>query len=233
MRYRQIGLGTKIELELYDNNGDKVKPVLVSQYENYEEKTNQMEVHVPFYEGEIYPVHAGVLMDVIFSKESDTFAFKAQALSREVQNGIPILVISPVSAIEKKERRSFFRMNCALEAEYRIVEMLPVDEIEQEPFMKTVTRDISGGGACLVTESKLKGGTMIEAYLKLDRKIRFMGIVARSFEVREKGKIFYATGIEFKFIENRDRERIISYVFETQRERLKKNWLRRDEDDLG
>jgi len=142
-------------------------------------------------------------------------------------------VISPVSAIEKKERRSFFRMNCALEAEYRIVEMLPVDEIEQEPFMKTVTRDISGGGACLVTESKLKGGTMIEAYLKLDRKIRFMGIVARSFEVREKGKILYATGIEFKFIENRDRERIISYVFETQRERLKKNWLRRDEDDPG
>lgn len=36
----------------------------------------------------------------------------------------------------------------------------------------------------------------------------------------------YETGVEFKKIENRDREKIISYIFEVQRERLKKGWLK-------
>lgn len=231
MRYRQIGLGTKIELELYNNNGEKVRPVLVSQYEAYDEKTNLMEIHVPFHEGKIYPVHAGASMDVIFSKESDTYAFKAQAINREVQHGIAILKIRPVSPIEKIERRSFFRMACTLEAEYRVIESLPLEDNGQEEFLKTKTRDISGGGVCLVTFDRLKTGTMIEAYLKLERKMRFMGVVARSTEVKEKGRIIFETGIEFKMIENRDRERIISYVFEAQRDRLKKTWMRRDEDN--
>ncbi|MBP7175702.1 MAG: flagellar brake domain-containing protein [Thermoclostridium sp.] len=231
MRYRQIGIGTKIELELYDSNGDRIRPVLVSQYEDYDEKENQMEVHVPFYEGKIYPVHPGTLMNVIFSKESDTYAFKAEAISRYIQDGIAILAVRPVSDIEKIERRSFYRMNCALEAEYRIVDTLSMEDSRQEPFIKVSTRDISGGGVCLATESKLNIETIIEAHLKLDRKIRFIGIVARSIEFREKGKILYETGIEFKFIENRDRERIISYVFESQRELLKKSWLKRDADD--
>lgn len=231
MRYRQIGLGTKIELELYDGNGDKLKPVLVSQYETYDEKDNHMEIHVPFYEGKIVPVHSGTIMDVIFSRENDTYAFKAQAIGREVQSGIAILRIQPVSPIGKIERRSFFRMNCSLEAEYRVVDTLPIEDTGQETFQKTITRDISGGGVCLVTDSRLKSGTMLEAYLKLEHNVRFMGVVARSMEVREKGKMIYETGIEFKMIDNRDRERIISYVFETQRDRLKKSWLRRDEEN--
>lgn len=230
MRYRQIGLGTKIELELYDSNGDKAGPALVSQYETYDERNNLMEIHVPFFEGKIVPVHSGTLMDVIFSKGSETYSFKAQAISREVQSGIAILAIEPVSPIGKIERRSFFRVSCELDAEYRVVETLPIEDTGQETFLKTVTRDISGGGVCLITHTKLKSGTMLEANLKMGRIIRFMGVVARSIEVREKGKIMYETGIEFKLIENRDRERIISYVFEAQRDRLKKGWLRRDED---
>lgn len=233
MRYRQIGLGTKIELELYDGNGDKVKPVLVSQYETYDEKTNLMEVHVPFYEGKVVPVHSGAIMDVIFSKGNETYSFQAQAIGREYQNNIAILKIKPVSLIERIERRSFFRMSCTLEAEYRIIEAFPIDDTGQDPFIKTITRDISGGGVCLITSEKLKSGTMLEVYLKLERIIRFIGVVARSMEAREKGKIIYETGIEFKRIENRDRERIISYVFETQRDRLRKSWLRREEENLN
>jgi c-di-GMP-binding flagellar brake protein YcgR len=232
MRYRQIGLGTKIELELYDRNGDKVKPILVSQYETYDEKINLMEIHVPFYEGKMYPLHPKTIMDVIFSKENDTFAFKAETIDREFQDGIAILKIKPVTPIEKIERRSFFRMNCQLELQYRIVEKLPdaVDD-NNDTCIGTVTVDISGGGVCMVTDSKLQGGTMVEAYLKLDRKVHFVGVIARSNEVREKGKLMYYNGVEFKEIENKDRERIISYVFETQRDRLKKGWMRRDEED--
>lgn len=230
MRYRQIGLGTKLELELYDIYGDKVKPVLVSQFETYDERLNLMEIHVPFLEGHLYPVHPGTNMDVIFSKGKDTFSFKAQAFDRVFQDGIAILKVRPVSTIEKIERRSFFRMLCSLEVEYRVVEVFPIENTGAETYTRAVTRDISGGGVCLVLDTKLKPGTLLEAFMKLGRRIRFVGVVARSIEFREKGKLLYETGVEFKFIENRDRERIISYVFETQREQLKKGWRRDSEE---
>ena len=121
-------------------------------------------------------------------------------------------------------------MNCELEADYRVIETLPIEDTGHETYTKTVTRDISGGGVCLVTDEKFSAGTLLEAFLKLDRKIRFVGVVARSIPIREKGKLLYETGIEFKIIENKDRERVISYVFETQREQLKKGWLRREDE---
>lgn len=57
MEYREIGLGTKIELELYDEDGNRLAPVLISQYETYDEESNVAEIHIPFFEGNIYPVH--------------------------------------------------------------------------------------------------------------------------------------------------------------------------------
>lgn len=230
MRYRQIGLGTKIELELYGGDGEKKKPVLVSQFETFDEEINMMEIHVPFHEGKMYAIHPKTIMDVIFSKENDTYGFQAEAIDRGFQDNIAILRIKPLTPIERIERRSFFRMDCELEIQYRVVGDLPEEGITGTgPLIKAVTRDISGGGVCLVAETKLQRGTKIEAFLKLNREIRFIGIIAGVREVKEKGKILYNTGVEFKFIDNKDREKIISYVFETQRDRLKKGWMRRDE----
>lgn len=36
----------------------------------------------------------------------------------------------------------------------------------------------------------------------------------------------YETGVEYKKIENRDREKIIGYIFEVQRARLKRGWFK-------
>ncbi|NLN64279.1 MAG: flagellar brake protein [Clostridiaceae bacterium] len=229
MWYRQIGLGTKLELEIGDE--DKEKLILVSQYETYDEKINLMEILVPFHEGRIYPIHPGTIMRVFFSKGKDTFAFEAEAINREVQNNIAILRITPVTQIKKIERRAFFRMNYELEVRYRILDALSDEEAGEEGvFLKGQTRDISGGGFCILTGWEFEIGTRIEAFLKIETEVHCIGAVVRSKKIREKGKILYDTGIEFKTIENRDRERIISFIFETQRERLKKGWMRRDEE---
>jgi c-di-GMP-binding flagellar brake protein YcgR len=222
MNFRHIGIGTKIELELFDRNGDVVKPILVSQYETFDEKANLIEIHVPFLEGKIYSIHPGTLMNIIFSKDNDTYMFKAQAVSREMQGPIAIQIVRPVSAIERIERRSFFRMDCRLNINYRIIKV-PKDD-DADNFTEAVTRDISGGGVCIIADSMIDKGTMIEGYIQLKRDIRFIGTVVRTVKVREEGRFVYDIGVEFKEIENWDREHIISYVFETQRERLKRGW---------
>lgn len=228
MKYAQIGLGTKIELVIYDKNGDKLEPVLVSQFEVFDDKNNLMDIHAPFYGGKFYPIHPKTLMDIIFSKDGDTYSFQAEAVARGSLGRIILLKVVPVTPIQKIERRYFFRMECVLNVEYKTLNSLQPDENSEAELIDTVTRDISGGGVCILTDTEMKQGVLVEAYLHLDRKVRFIGTIARSLKGRENGRQVYHTGIEFKRIENRDREKIISYVFETQRERLKKGWMRLD-----
>ena len=76
MKYHQIGLGTKIELELYDKNGNKInKSTLVSQYESYDEENNLMEIHVPFSKAYMYPIPVKAQIGVIFSSEKKHICF--------------------------------------------------------------------------------------------------------------------------------------------------------------
>jgi c-di-GMP-binding flagellar brake protein YcgR len=229
MKYRQIGLGTKIELELYDEDGNRIHPALVSQYETYDEESNVVEILAPFYEGNIYPVHQYMVMDVIFSKENDTYMFKGEAVQRFNQDNIAMLKVKPITPIRKIQRRAFFRMDCTLNVRYRTLDNIIIsdDDIKGDgEFSEAKTKDISGGGICMLTDEKLKKSSYIEAFIQLDNEIRFVGEIVRSNVIKKRGKLMYETGVEFKRIENRDREKIIGYIFEVQRDRLKRGWLK-------
>lgn len=228
MKYHQIKLGTKIELELYDEKGKKIPAVFVSQYGGYDEKANIMEIYAPIFQGNVYPIPPKMAMDVIFRKGKETYAFKAEAVERVYEGNIAMLYIRPLLPIQKIERRSFYRMECRLEVQYRVFEDLLPDNVMYGDFITSYTRDISGGGICLLTDKKLDNGLYVEALLKISKRIRFVGIVVRSQEIKLRGKIMYETGIEFVRIENKAREQIISYIFKIQRERLKKGRLRYD-----
>lgn len=226
MKYHQIGLGTKIELELYDEKGEKIKTSLVSQFETYDADNNIMEIHVPFTQGKIYTVHPGTQINVYFSRENDIYMFKAEVTERKLTEPVPMLYVRPISPIEKIERRSFFRMDCRLPVQYHVIDPCEKNTDEPKPLIKCYTRDISGGGVCLLTETAYEVGTDIQAYLMLEREICFVGTVVRTIKTKEKGKILYETGIVYKHIDNKDREKIISFVFETQRERIRKSWTK-------
>ncbi|NLY18739.1 MAG: flagellar brake protein [Clostridiaceae bacterium] len=226
MKYRHIGLGTKLELELFNEEGKKIPAVFVSQFGGFDEELNVMEIYAPIFQGNIYPVTPKTQMDVFFSKGKETFSFKAEALERFYEGNIVLLHIIPVSPIEKIERRTFFRMDCELSVQYRTFDILLPDEEMRGDFINARTRNISGGGICLVTKEKLEKGIFVEAYIRLKQKLRFVGVVIRTIEVKNRGRIEYESGIEYIRIENRVREKIISYVFRTQREILKKGWIK-------
>ena len=229
MKYQHIGLGTKLELDLFDEDGNKIPAVFISQFGGYDIDKNMMEIYAPIFQGNIYPVTPKMQMDVIFSKGKHTFLFTAEAIERVYEGNIALLYIKPVSAIEKVERRFFFRMEFQLEIQYRAFKLLLPDNEMRGDFIKSITRDISGGGVCLICEESLEKGTYVEAFLNLDKRVRFVGVVVRSLEEKNKGVITYETGIKFVRIENKDREQIISYVFKTQRERLKKGWMKNEQ----
>jgi len=223
VKFRQIGLGTKIELDLYNEKGERTVTGLASQFESYDEDTNLMEIHVPFLQGKIYTVHPGTRADIYFAKENDVYMFTAEIIDRKFIEPIPMMWVKPISRIEKIERRSFFRMDCELPVRYYVMDN--DDESEEKPFIECYTKDISGGGICIITDKFHEKGTKIKAYIKLEQEICFIGTVVRSRQIRERGRTRYETGVEYKQIENRNREKIIGFIFETQRERIKKGWM--------
>lgn len=221
----KLTLGTKLELDLYDETGSRIHPTLVSQFEAVA-PDNTLEILSPIHEGRIFPVHRQSRMDVIFEKNGDLFKFSAVALERKIVGNLHMLRIKPVTEEEQIQRRYFFRFNCILDLQYRYFDYMFTPPENRGDFEKGITRDISGGGLCLGSRVKPEYGWLVEGVLTANQKIPFIGRVVRVINVQDKGKFNYDVGVEFVEITNMDRERIIGFIFDEQRKLLKKGWTK-------
>ena len=218
----KLTLGCKLELELYDNDGEHNVPLLVSQFES-DSPDGTLNILAPIHEGRIYPIRRGTKMDIIYEKNGELFKFSAETVERKISGNIYLLAVKPLSEEERLQRRTFFRFSTILDVQYRMFREL--EEEDRGTFKKTITRDISGGGLCLLTNEKPHYGWYIEGVLNIQRDIPFIGRIVRVINVHDKGKFNYEVGVEFVEIKNPDREKIIGFIFDSQRKLLKKGWL--------
>ncbi len=218
-----LTLGNKLELELYDSKFERITPILVSQFEALL-PDGSMEILAPIHEGRIYPIHRETFMDVIYERNGDLFKFLAVVLERRVSGNIYLLRIQPRSGEERLQRRTFFRFSCLLNIKYRTFEHKETKSEGRGEFKETMTKDLSGGGLCLLVKEKPRNGWFLEGIINVGAEVRFLGRIVRVINVHEKGIFSYEVGIEFDEIKNIDRERIISYIFDSQRKLLKKGW---------
>lgn len=219
----KLTLGSKLELELYDDNGERIKPVLVSQFETLL-PNGSMEILAPIHEGRFFTIHRETQMDVIYEENGDLFKFLAVVLEQKVSGNIHLLKIQPRSGAERVQRRTFYRFNCLLDINYRFFDKNADKKEALGEFKKAVTKDLSGGGMLLLLNEKPVTGWFLEGVIKVGREVRFKGHIVRVIKVEGKGKFNYETGVEFINITNMDRERIISFIFDQQRKLLNKGW---------
>ena len=227
MKFVEVETGTKIELELFNKLGETVKPVLVSQYE-WMENTNTAIIDAPIQAGTVYPVRIDTLMYVYFIHKGDLYRFKAKVLDRGLRENLALLKIGVCSDIERIQRRQFYRFECTLPIRFRMVDSFDPGLNVKIPFKNAVTEDISGGGLCVILgDDKLTADELIECELQLEEKstIRFFGKVVRANALEPGDRYKYRAGIRFKKIEDRDREIIISYIFQQQRKLRKKGLI--------
>jgi c-di-GMP-binding flagellar brake protein YcgR len=225
MKLSDLNLGLKFELEIYNELDEIIKPSFVSQLEMIIDE-NRALIAAPIHEGVIYPVRVGSIMNVFFIQNKEDYRFRAMVSSRGIKDNIAMLNIEIGSEIQRIQRRQFFRFECTVPIKYRIVDFLDA-EYEKAPFKKTSTRDMSGGGLCFAAEEKIEAGTIIECELSLfeNKTISFFGKVLRSIIRENNKKGIYEIGIEFKKIENKDREALIGYIFLEQRNLRKKGLI--------
>ncbi|AIS52509.1 putative glycosyltransferase [Thermoanaerobacter kivui] len=175
-------------------------------------KDGSILIDTPIYSGHLVPVRVGSIIQVIYFTKQGLFTFYAKVLNR-FSGKLPLLEIMPISSVERLQRRQYFRLEKIIPFTYTI------KDDEEGKVYKGIIQDISGGGLRCKVDKKLEIGTVINCNFTLNKEISVSGKVVRFEELLEKG---YEIGLCYIDIDEKMREKIISYIFEEQRKsRLK------------
>ncbi|NMB32944.1 MAG: flagellar brake protein [Clostridium sp.] len=225
MRFDKLKIGQKLEIQLYKTKDTRVDVILVSQFE-WVEKGDVLCIAAPIYRGRLYPVNPGTKMDVVFIYRDNLYGFEAEVTNRGIKQKINLLKLKPLTGIRKIQRREFFRFECAVPIYYReIKDPRHIKRDEEGKLIKTYTGDLGGGGVCIRLKEKIEYGSYVECELLLNdlNKVSFIGRVVRLTQYDFTcGEYKYEIGVQFEKISGKDRERIISFIFQEQRKLIKK-----------
>ena len=176
------------------------------------------------YNGSFVPLQPGEGIEINFVYEQESYQFAGEILSRQVI-GLPVFVIPQPRAARRKQRRNFVRMGCFHDIYYQLMVPDPASGEERPgPRQKGQVLDISGGGFLLLVDQRLRQDDRLlihialgdEACLFQDELLAIMCVVRRLEETDAGNK--YRVSVEICDIPEQERDRIIRYVFDIERD---------------
>ena len=180
-------------------------------------------LYIPILEGNLVPIHRESRLKIYFGYKGDLYFFNAIAKERFYKDKLALFTAERLGELKKIQRRAFYRLECMVNIKYRVFDSFsqPIDE--RGEFLGAVTSDISGGGIKMFLKEKYDLGKLIEGILELgSRQCSFVGRIVRCLTNRDIGEIRYDVGVQFYKIDDKNREELITYIFEQQRNLLKK-----------
>ncbi|AST59011.1 type IV pilus assembly [Thermoanaerobacterium thermosaccharolyticum] len=165
-------------------------------------------IEAPMHNGHFVPVRIGAKLNITFFNKNGIYTFDGIVINRFLGN-ISFIQLKRITDIEKLQRRQFFRLEKIMEFKYKKFD-------DSEIMEKGVIKDISGGGFRAKVKKKLEVGTEIICFLNLDDEFE---------EIAQKCKVIrcnffedgYEIAVQYADIEDRLREKIISFIFKEQR----------------
>ncbi|WP_415536605.1 flagellar brake protein [Dehalobacter sp. 4CP] len=171
-------------------------------------------IGVPVAGGQFIPLREGTQLEVVFVDDLSAYSFSTVLIKR-LSVPIPTFIIEFPEKISKVQRRKYVRVQVVSPLQYRIVERNGLG-IEQKGFM----HDLSGGGLLFHARECIpeKTPVLVEPVIG-DTPMQIPAIVVRCMK---EEKDSYLVSAEFYEISEKTRDKIITYVFELQREMRKK-----------
>jgi len=210
MRYQEkLREGLPIELEV--NEGDypgKYKTKIE------ELKPDFITIGAPIHEGQFVPLREETSINVYFHDHISGYGFISRIIRRETEP-IPVFAISYPEQIVRVQRREFFRVPVVKELQYQVIVREGLSETR-----KGYMRDLSGGGILFKTKTKICPDTMLLLTFKL--KNEEVQVPAEVTRCVKDDKNNFLVSVEFIEISERQRDKIIAYVFAIQREMRRK-----------
>ncbi|QGU95862.1 hypothetical protein GOM49_12820 [Clostridium bovifaecis] len=141
------------------------------------------------------------------------------------EGNIARAVLAVPENIKKVERRKYFRLPVNIEIEFVEIPMEKdyeqVKDIPREFFYllkSTNTIDMSGGGMKIISEDNLKVGQKVLTVLYIPIELKILCSVVRSESEPQKER--YKVSLKFENISERNRDKIIEFIFNQMRENV-------------
>lgn len=204
----EVGSVIEINHELKDGDILTLKSNVVEIYDE-----DHMVIMAPIHEARLYIIHKDRTVIIkVNKKNAGTHQFKAKIVKRFVKDNINMLYLKRTGSIIHAQRRDFYRHN--------ILMTLKVDMFTEEGLvlesMNAMTKDISGGGLRVIIKKNLPKGMLVRCNIPIEgQMIAPIGEVVRVDKMKDSN-VLYDIGISFTDIMERDRSKIISYIFKCQ-----------------
>ncbi len=199
----------------------------------------------PIHEGHLYAMERSYGYYFRFYIENQgMYLFKGLMIERLLYDNLPSISIALDSEIKRIQRRKFYRVNFKSKGYFLIEKKIPDYEIakkkellstkfknEKDLIIEDATiekfpfesLDLSGGGIRVITRKAFESGELIKGEVLLSNMWnKFSGEVTR---VQKKDDNQFEVGIRFIDLYSATQSRIVSYVFEIERNLIKKGLM--------
>lgn len=176
-------------------------------------------IGMPFNKG--IPVHVDIGA-AIYGKiitESSPFLFSSHLIEKKMAP-LPVWLITKPTELIKIQQREFVRIDANIQASVALI-----DQEEDIPAAKLSVNDISGGGLRLVSTQHYPVGTNVFLSFELPTQemVETIGQIVRVWQPQPERPVYWL-GVKFVGMPERDRNKIIKYVFQKQLERHRRGF---------
>lgn len=186
-------------------------------------KDDKFIVSGPIKNHELIFLHKGEIVTITsFIDNKGRYEFDAKVLSRSLGKLYEIK-LKKISDIKKIQLREFYRFEISIPV---IKRMIVIEDGEEEVIVENCrTKDISGGGLRLLTNHKHNIGDVIECQFTIEGRPIFSKAKIVRLEPVDTFDYKYSVGVELIDISENDRDAIVKFIFEKQRELREKGLI--------
>lgn len=247
-----IQIGNKIEMRAVEKHaflvGKTEQEVYVSQFLQWVD-VNVVSIAVPTFKGHLVPLRIDDIYEMQFFTKGGLYRCRGKILKRtKTTNNLAVAEVRFVSALEKFQRRQYYRMNCIMPMMYSVLtdvqkelyrekkrclsleQKLNIEkklESQEMVFQKATVLDISGGGMRFNSFIQQESGDILLLQPALPETVRkkvpfLFGRIISSRRIPNKEPLAFDNRVEFVEISSVEQEQIITYIFKEERDKRKR-----------
>jgi c-di-GMP-binding flagellar brake protein YcgR len=180
-------------------------------------------VRVDFYEHFIFPENK--VVEIIILQGRELLLSKSLVLGTRKSNDYIYLVLSPPEILRTIDRRMYHRTPINLKVSYAVfgkniyynaIHEVPTHVLANNQYKNGIITDISGGGVMIQCKENLDIGDQVIVSMNIKFGISLLSRITRKEVISDSDSTVYLYGIYFDIITEREREKIIEFVFENE-----------------
>jgi c-di-GMP-binding flagellar brake protein YcgR len=215
MQIEELKIGKKIKIIL--------KRIDETIDENYElpsqivdiNDNSQFVISSPFYKSNTIALEIGDELIINFTHESGLYFFLGHVIGADEDAGKTFYTIKVASEIKRLQRREHFRLHVAVPIVYQFV------SIDKEGYGQGTTKDVSGGGLMFVSNEQIEIGQVLDIFVRFSQELE-LKTMAEVIRCNRESPGKYEVSVLFCQLSFGKRETLIKYLFNLQRDNLKK-----------